>query len=108
MYGLLWIKIGEQKIGFGSIFICGVPTYYPRFVFKTADKFDITIPDDTNFDAFMGIELIKGSLDAISGKFYEPDVYCGDIHDGKYVMEVDSFDKDFPYMEKRILPHQWR
>lgn len=22
--------------------------------------------------------------------------------------EVDCFDKDFPYMEKKVLPHQWR
>lgn len=97
-----------KRIGFSSIFICGVPTYYPRFGFKTADKFDITMPDGTNFDAFMGIELIKGSLDNVNGKFYEPDVYCGDIHDEKYMLEVDCFDKHFPYMQKVALPHQWR
>lgn len=97
-----------RMLGFGSIFICGVPTYYPKYGFKTADKFGITMPDGTNFDAFMGIELIKGSLNDISGKFYEPNVYCGDVHDEKYMMEVDSFDKDFPYMEKMVLPHQWR
>lgn len=97
-----------RRLGFGSIFICGVPTYYPKYGFKTADKFGLTMPDGTNFDAFMGIELIEGSLGNIKGKFYEPSVYCGDIHDEKYMMEVECFDKDFPYMEKKVLPHQWR
>ena len=94
--------------GFGSILICGVPTYYPKYGFVTADKFGITMPDGTNFDAFMGIELIKGSLNGITGKFYEPSMYCADVHDEKYLIEVDRFDKDFPYLEKKILPQQWR
>ncbi len=79
-------------LGVGSIFICGVPAYYPKYGFITADKFGITMPDGTNFDAFMGIELIKGSLDNINGRFYEPNVYCGNIHDEKYMPEVDCFD----------------
>ncbi|MDE6586183.1 MAG: N-acetyltransferase [Clostridia bacterium] len=97
-----------RALGYGSIFICGVPTYYPKYGFKTADKFGITMPDGTNFDAFMGIELIKGSLFGITGKFYEPDVYCADVHNEKYMTEVDKFDKAFPYMEKKVLPNQWR
>ncbi|MBQ8326994.1 MAG: N-acetyltransferase [Lachnospiraceae bacterium] len=109
--GKLLLEKSMEKakvLGFSSIFICGVPTYYPKYGFKTADKFGITLPDGTNFDAFMGIELIKGSLDNTSGKFYEPDVYCGDIHNERYMLEVECFDKSFPYMEKKVLPHQWR
>lgn len=97
-----------RTLGYGSILICGVPTYYPKYGFKTADKFGITMPDGTNFDAFMGIELIKGSLDGITGKFYEPSVYKVDVHDENYLMEVDRFDQDFPHMEKKVLPRQWR
>ena len=97
-----------RLLGFGSILICGVPTYYPKYGFITADKFGITMPDGTNFDAFMGIELIKGSLYGIHGKFYEPSVYRPDVHDENYLKEVEMFDKDFPYMEKKVLPRQWR
>lgn len=97
-----------KLLGFSSILICGVPTYYPKYGFITADKFGITMPDGTNFDAFMGIELIKGSLHGINGKFYEPSVYRADVHDENYLKEVDMFDRDFPYMEKKVLPRQWR
>ncbi|MDE6618738.1 MAG: N-acetyltransferase [Clostridiales bacterium] len=97
-----------RTLGFGSILIYGVPTYYPKYGFGTADKFGIQTPNGTNFDAFMGIELIKGSLSGVNGKFYEPSVYCVDVHDANYIAEVDRFDKAFPYMEKKILPRQWR
>lgn len=109
--GKLLLKKSMEKakaLGYGSILICGVPTYYPKYGFKTADNFEITMPDGTNFDAFMGIELIKGSLCGITGKFYEPSVYCEDVHNKNYINEVDNFDKDFPYKEKKVLPHQWR
>lgn len=95
-------------MGYKSIFICGVPTYYPKLGFKSADNFNVTMPDGSNFDAFMAIELIKGSLDNISGKYYEPSVYECDIHDEKYMKELEEFDKQFPYLEKKVLPHQWR
>lgn len=96
------------EAGFDSVFICGVPAYYPKFGFQTADQFHITMPDGTNFDAFMGIELKKGSLKGIKGVFYEPVIYNGDVHNKEYLEVVDEFDKGFPYMEKKILPTQWR
>ena len=100
-------KIAAEK-GYKAIFICGVPTYYPKFGFKTADTFGITMPDGSNFDAFMGYELQKDALNSITGRFYEADVLECDIHDENYMRAVDEFDKDFPYMEKKVLPHQWR
>ena len=96
------------KKGYKAIFICGVPEYYPKFGFKTADTFGITMPDSSNFDAFMGYELQKDALKGVTGKFYEADVYDCDIHDENYMKAVNEFDKNFPYMEKKVLPHQWR
>lgn len=96
------------KKGYKAIFICGVPAYYPKFGFKTADTFVITMPDGSNFDAFMGYELQKGALNGVTGRFYEADVFECDIHDDNYLKAVDEFDKSFPYMEKKILPNQWR
>ncbi len=97
-----------RERGYKAILICGVPTYYPKFGFKTADTWGITMPDGSNFDAFMGIELVDGALNDVQGKFYEADVYFCDIHDKAYMDKVDEFDKGFPYMEKKVLPHQWR
>lgn len=97
-----------KEYGYTSILLCGVPAYYPRFGFVTADKYRITMPDGSNFDAFMAIELQKGSLSDVSGRFFEPDVYSGDICNAEYMQEVDKFDEGFPYMEKVVLPTQWR
>lgn len=97
-----------KKKGFQAILICGVTEYYPKFGFKTADTFGITMPDGSNFDAFMGYELQEKALSDHKGKFYEPDSFDCDIHDEAYMKELEEFDKGFPYMEKKVLPHQWR
>lgn len=94
--------------GYKAIFIFGVPEYYPKFGFRTADQFVIMTPDGSNFDAFMGYELQKDALKGVSGKFYESDPFDCNMHDEKYLKVLDEFDKNFPYMEKKVLPHQWR
>jgi predicted N-acetyltransferase YhbS len=97
-----------KELDYKAILICGVPTYYPKFGFKTADMFGITMPDGSNFDAFMGYELQSNALAEVRGKFYEPDSLDCDIHNEAYMSAVEEFDKGFPYMEKLILPTQWR
>ena len=89
-----------------AILICGVPEYYPKFGFKQAKDFGVTMPDGSTFDAFMCYELKEGSI--MGGKFYEPECLECDIHDEKYIAELEEFDSQFPYMEKKILPGQWR
>ena len=101
------MSLAEEK-GYKAIFICGVIEYYPKFGFKTADTFGITMPDGSNIDAFMGYEIQKDALIGVTGKFYEAEVFDCDIHDEDYMKAVDEFDKKFPYMEKKELPHQWR
>lgn len=97
-----------KECGHTAILITGVPAYYPKYGFVTADNFHITLPDGSNPDAFMGIELVPDGLKGLEGKFHEADIFMGDVHDKKYLAEVEEFDKAFPYMEKQILPHQWR
>lgn len=94
--------------GYSSVFITGVPAYYPKFGFKTADNFGVTMPDGANFDAFMGIELINGALTGVSGQFYEPSVYDCDVHNEEYMKLVEEYDGLFPKMKKEILATQWR
>ena len=101
------IKLAKAT-DYPAIFICGVPTYYPRFGFKPTKEFGVTMPDGSTFDAFMGYELKEGSLTGISGKFYEPNCCDCDIHDERYMAELEEFDRQFPYMEKKVLPGQWR
>lgn len=101
------MSLATEK-GYKAIFICGVPEYYPKYGFKTADTFGITMPDGSNFDAFMGYELQKDALKGVTGRFYESDVFDCDMHDENYLKVLDEFDKNYPYMEKKVLPHQWR
>ncbi len=79
----------SKKLGYKGIFILGHPDYYKRFGFVNAEKYSITMPDGTNFDAFMALPLYDGALDGITGKFYYDPIY--DI-DREAVIE---FDKEF-------------
>lgn len=91
-----------RKAGYKAIIIFGEPGYYPKHGFKTCDNFGITTKDYKNFDAFMGIELVKDGLKGVQGKFYESEVFENLSNE-----KVDEFDKKFPYMEKLKLPGQW-
>lgn len=77
------------NLGFKAIVIFGDPNYYKRFGFENAEKFNIHTSDGANFDAFMAKELYKGSLDGISGNFYEDKSF--------HVEEAEAkeFDKKF-------------
>lgn len=91
-----------RKAGYKAIIIFGEPGYYPKHGFKTCDNFGITTKDYKNFDAFMGIELVKDGLKGVQGKFYESEVFENLSNE-----KVNEFDKKFPYMEKLKLPGQW-
>jgi len=91
-----------RGMGHKAIIIFGEPGYYPRFGFVTCDRFGITTHDGANFDAFMGIELVPGALDGVTGCFYESEVYSSLPPEA-----VEDYDKSFPYMEKLVLPGQW-
>ncbi len=88
--------------GYKGIVILGDPDYYPRIGFKTCDNFHIATADGRNFDAFMGIELIKEGMKDIKGKFYESEVF-----ETLQAEEVEAFDKQFPRLHRLKFPGQW-
>ncbi|HWP51228.1 MAG TPA: N-acetyltransferase [Clostridia bacterium] len=89
-----------RKISYPAVVIFGRPYYYHRFGFVNAEKFGITTREGTNFDAFMALELHKGALKGITGKFNEDAVFDIDT------AEVEVFDKAFPYREKHVTETQ--
>ncbi len=95
------MKIAADR-GYKGIVIYGEPEYYPKIGFKTCEHFDITTPDGKNFDAFMGIELMKDGFKDIKGKFYESDVFEKLGKD-----EVEKYNERFPFMMKQKFPSQW-
>lgn len=88
-----------RQAGYKAIIIFGEPDYYPRYGFLTCDHFGITTADGENFSAFMALELVPGGLKGITGKYYYPKVY-----DDLPPEEVDAFDRQFPYLEKKSFP----
>ncbi len=89
-----------KKMNFKAIILFGSPEYYHRFGFVNAEKYNIKTSDGQNFDAFMVLELCKGSLKGVEGRYFESPVFKIDKQ------ELDEFEKEFPYKEKHITPTQ--
>ena len=91
-----------KVMGNKAIVIFGNPDYYHRFGFVNAEMHHITTGDGENFDAFMALELYKGALQGITGKFHEDPVFQVSK------VELEAFEKKFPYKEKHITDTQFR
>jgi len=91
-----------KELGYSAIVIFGNPDYYHRFGFKNAKEYNVQTSDGDNLDAFMVLELQKGGLISITGKFYESPVFK--VTDE----ELELFEKEFPYKEKHITDTQFK
>lgn len=87
------IKVAKT-LGYNAIVIFGNSNYYHRFGFENAKKYNIQTSWGDNFEDFMVLELYEGSLEGISGKFYEDSVF--EINKDELII----FEKQFPYKEK--------
>lgn len=73
---LMKYSIESAKIlGYGAILFFGHPTYYPRFGFTEAKDFGITTEWGNNNPSFMAMELKKGYLENVTGKYIEAPIY---------------------------------
>ena len=74
--GSALIKAAHAKaiaLGYGSVVILGHKDYYPRFGYKTASQFDISLPFDVPEEYVMAIELIPNALAGVCGVVeYDP------------------------------------
>ena len=74
--GSALIKAAHTKaiaLGYGSVVILGHKDYYPRFGYKTASQFGISLPFDVPEEYVMAIELISNALDGVRGVVeYDP------------------------------------
>ena len=80
-----------KKLGYGAIVFFGHPEYYPRFGFVQAKEFCITNRNGRNSSALMAMELQKGHLRDVAGKFIEADIYDDDLNR----KQAQEFDKRF-------------
>lgn len=56
-----------RELGFESVILLGHPTYYPKFGYLKASKFDIQLPFDVPDENCMAIELIPDALKNVNG-----------------------------------------
>jgi len=89
-----------QGMGYKAIIIYGNPKYYERFGFKNSREYKITDMEGNYHDALLALELRHNSLEKVSGKFFEGEVYKVDKK------ELEIFEKNFPKKEKLVLPTQ--
>ena len=64
-----------KDLGHGSVIVLGHPSYYPKFGFDNASKWNIKSPFPAPDGAFMAIELQPGSLDGVSGTVTFPPAF---------------------------------
>jgi predicted N-acetyltransferase YhbS len=64
-----------RELGFGAVIIMGHPRYYPRFGFRPASDFNLTLPDGSAIEPFMALELSDGYLGKDGGTWYEDEVF---------------------------------
>ena len=80
-----------RKQGYGAILFFGHADYYPRFGFVGPQTFGITDCRGDNSPYFFAMELKKGYLDSVHGKFIEADIYNDDLNRE----QAKEFDKQF-------------
>ena len=61
------------ELGFGSILLVGIPSYYPQFGFVPLSRYPITLPFEAPADNCMILPLQPHALDNVSGKVHYSD-----------------------------------
>lgn len=92
-----------SDMGFGAVLFEGNIDFYGKSGFNFASNFGIRyhdLPEGADASFFLCKELISGYLDGITGVYQTPKgYYVNDI-------DVEEFDKRFPFKEKLNLPGQ--
>ena len=97
-----------EEMGIPFVFVIGDENYYSRFGFESASKYNIYLEgtDTEDENPFFMIRILNGNeniiknLDFDKGIFYNPKVFDVDEKN------VDEFDKNFEYKEKKVLEGQ--
>ena len=64
--------IKAKEFGFKSIVLLGHESYYPRFGYKRATDYGITLPFDAPEENCMVIELVENGLNKVEGTVQYP------------------------------------
>jgi putative acetyltransferase len=61
-----------KELNFKSVVVLGHQNYYPKFGFVQTSKWNIKSPFNSPTETFMGLELIEGGLNGVSGTVKYP------------------------------------
>lgn len=59
--------LAGAQLGFASIVLVGIPSYYPQFGYEPLDRYPITLPFDAPEENRMIMPLVPGALDTVAG-----------------------------------------
>lgn len=105
-YGKILLDYSLEKatgMGCGALCFEGNIDFYGKSGFRQASEFGIRyhgLEEGEDASFFLCKELIPGYLDGITGEYTTPAGYFVDEK------EVEEFDKEFPYKEKKKMPGQ--
>ena len=105
-YGKILLDYSLEKageMGCGALCFEGNIEFYGKSGFRQASEFGIRyhgLEEGEDASFFLCKELIPGYLDGITGEYTTPAGYFVDEK------EVEEFDKEFPYKEKKKMPGQ--
>lgn len=65
------VKAAQKRatdLGFGSILLVGIPSYYPQFGYEPLNRYPITLPFDAPDSNCMILPLAAHALDGVAGR----------------------------------------
>jgi len=89
-----------KNLGYKAMILFGDPEYYHRFGFINAGNYSIITKEGENFEPFMALELQRGGLENVKGRFFEDAAFVTNPE------ELIEYEKQFPYKEKLITDTQ--
>ena len=61
-------RLRAADLGFGSILLVGIPSYYPQFGYEPLSRYPITLPFDAPDDNCLILPLAPHALDGVAGR----------------------------------------
>lgn len=89
-----------NKLGYSAITTLGYPYHYEPYGFLSGKKYGIYMENLDYYKGLLVLPLYEGALDGVTGYASFSDVFEVTTE------EVDEFDKNFPYREKKIEESQ--
>lgn len=90
-----------KELGYSGIFTLGYPYHYEPYGFVGSKKYNISMEDGNYYIGLLALPLYEGALDNIKGH-----VVFSKLFEEINKEELEDFDKEFPYKEKKVEPSQ--